>query len=167
MLQAPRARSGPLPDPYALRREYDGKDWIRLPEKGRTGDTPEWPAEFTDPSVMELHLWERLWKMPQACIWETGKSYDQVALYTRTLIMAGRPEAPSAKILLAKQLGEALLLSTMALRAAKTIIKGGDEEAALDSAKAARQTTAAAKRAHPSVKDRLKIAPALVEETEE
>jgi hypothetical protein len=38
-----RARSGPAPDPNALRRERDGNTWIDLPAEGRAGPPPEWP----------------------------------------------------------------------------------------------------------------------------
>jgi hypothetical protein len=39
-----RARSGPPPDPNALRRDRkDDAAWIILPAAGRQGDPPEWP----------------------------------------------------------------------------------------------------------------------------
>jgi hypothetical protein len=39
-----RARSGPPPDPDALRRDRKSDPkWITLPAEGRDGPTPEWP----------------------------------------------------------------------------------------------------------------------------
>ena len=53
-------RSGPAPDPNALKRDRDGKQWAKLPAGGRTGAPPPWPLH-PDPAVTGTieHLRER------------------------------------------------------------------------------------------------------------
>lgn len=86
-----RARSGPSPDPQALRRDRDSKEWLHLPASGRQGDTPEWP--LARPTKRELEIWGRLWKKPQAIAWEAHDLNDEVALYVRSLRDAESPLA--------------------------------------------------------------------------
>ncbi len=117
-----RLRSGPAPDPNALRRERDAKDWIKLPSEGRTGDIPEWPVELPSPTVAELSMWSRLWRLPQALVWEADRGHDMVALYVRTFCDSVVKDAPAARTTQAKQLAEALLLTTPALHAARYTI---------------------------------------------
>lgn len=78
-----RSRSGPPPDPKALRRlrKADADGWITLPAEGREGDPPEWP--LTEPTPRELVLWERWWAKPEALLWESDGSLDYVALTVR------------------------------------------------------------------------------------
>lgn len=77
-----RSRSGPAPDPSALRRaRKDDAQWTTLPLEGRDGDAPEWP--LTDATDRELVLWERWWRKPEALIWESDGSTDYVALTVR------------------------------------------------------------------------------------
>lgn len=78
-----RIRSGPPPDPNALRRERDRSDWIHLPAVGRQGEPPEWP--LTRPTKRELAIWEQEWRRPQAVMWEASGLEIQVALFVRTL----------------------------------------------------------------------------------
>lgn len=78
-----RIRSGPPPDPNALRRERDRSDWIHLPAVGRQGEPPEWP--LTRPTKRELALWDREWRRPQAVMWEANGLELQVAFYVRTV----------------------------------------------------------------------------------
>ncbi len=124
-----RLRSGPAPDPNALRRERDGKDWIQLPYEGRQGDAPDWPEELPEPSVAELAMWQRLWKMPQAVVWEADGVRDSVALYVRAFIASGEPDASVARLTLVRQMGDALLLSIPALHAARYTNKPKPTEA--------------------------------------
>jgi hypothetical protein len=49
-----RARSGPPPDPQALRRDRDGKNWIVLPAAGRDGPAPEWPLTGATAHILPL-----------------------------------------------------------------------------------------------------------------
>lgn len=117
-----RLRSGPAPDPNALRRDRDGKDWVKLPHEGRTGDTPAWPEEIPEPSVAELAHWARLWKMPQALIWEADRVHDNVALYVRTFAECAATDGSVGRRTLLRQMGDALLLSIPALHAARYTI---------------------------------------------
>lgn len=79
-----RARSGPAPDPNALRRGRDTGEWKTLPATGRTGRPPKWPLP-TRPSKSELALWKQEWKRPQAIEWEANHQSIEVALYVRAV----------------------------------------------------------------------------------
>jgi hypothetical protein len=86
-----RSRSGPAPDPNALRRERDAGEWSILPAEGRQGATPEWPME--EQTIRESVLWEKLWRKPQALMWERyGQEYE-VALYVRRACEAEQIDA--------------------------------------------------------------------------
>ena len=77
-----RSRSGPAPDPNALRRlRKDDAQWTTLPSEGRDGPAPEWP--LTAATDRELVLWERWWRKPEALLWENDGSEDYVALTVR------------------------------------------------------------------------------------
>lgn len=104
-----RARSGPAPDPLALRRDRkDDADWVVLPAEGYTGEVPGFPLEkisvydiyWEDKKRVkeydadgtealrdrELALWEKLWSKPQAFMWaKLGLEYE-VAAYVRAFI---------------------------------------------------------------------------------
>lgn len=77
-----RSRSGPPPNPSALRRlRKDDAGWTTLPSEGRTSPAPEWP--LTEATGRELVLWERWWRKPEALLWESDGSSDYVALTVR------------------------------------------------------------------------------------
>lgn len=99
-----RARSGPSPDPKALRRDRnDDSEWITLPSEGRTGDAPDWP--LSEPSERELEVWADEWKRPQALQWERNSQFKEVAVYVRSLVAAERPSASTAaRTLLLRQM---------------------------------------------------------------
>lgn len=124
-----RTRVGPPADPMALKREYDRREWTRLPKSGCTLDVPEWPVEFPAPDVAELSLWNRLWKSPQAIVWHNDGLYDIVAIYTRVMIQCADPRVQVGLITQFRQLSEQLLLTTPSLRQARFFIEGGPEEA--------------------------------------
>lgn len=83
-----RARSGPAPDPNALRRDRkdDAATWVTLPVGGRKGRAPKCP--LLDPLKREADLWRELWKLPQAVMWERLHLEREVALYVRAYIVA-------------------------------------------------------------------------------
>lgn len=110
-----RTRSGPAPDPTALRRERDAGEWTLLPAEGREGATPDWP--LTVQSEREAVLWARLWRMPQALMWERYGQEFEVALYARRLGEAEEPESSVTLSTLVRQLADSLGLSTPGLRA--------------------------------------------------
>jgi hypothetical protein len=121
-----RTRSGPAPDPNALRRERDAGEWTILPAEGRQGATPEWP--LTEQDLREAELWERLWQMPQALMWERYGQDLEVALYVRRLVEAEARESSVALSTLVRQLADSLGLSTPGMRANRWRIDRGDEE---------------------------------------
>lgn len=101
-----RPRSGPAPDPNALRRERDGDQWRELPASGREGDPPEWPLPGL--SDAERDLWSDLWSLPAAVVWEEQRQELQVALYCRRLVEYWQPNAPVSLGTLVRQLAEDL-----------------------------------------------------------
>jgi hypothetical protein len=87
-----RGRSGPAPDPNALRRERsDDKGWVVLPVEGRLGDVPDFP--LGQYSASELDLWSELWRKPQAVMWEKLGLKFQVAAYVRAFLESVEPDA--------------------------------------------------------------------------
>lgn len=109
MARGAHGRSGPAPDPNALRRERDGESWVSLPAAGRQGETPEWPLEnHTD---REATLWEREWRRPQAIMWERNGQAEEVAMYVRSFALAEQLNATVASRTLLRQQQEALGLS--------------------------------------------------------
>lgn len=109
-------RTGPPPDPNALRRRNGagGEEWLTLPREGRPGRAPAWP--LSKASAREREIWLRLWKLPQAVAWEQLLLHDQVALYCRRLAVAEKPMATAAEATLARQLQDSLGLSGPGLR---------------------------------------------------
>lgn len=92
-----RARSGPPPDPNALRRDRksDAAEWIHLPASGREGRAPRWPLPTTMP-IDARRLWRELWRRPEALMWEAHRSEVQVALYVLAVLAAEHPRATAA-----------------------------------------------------------------------
>lgn len=108
-----RARSGPPPDPNAIRRDRaTDAEWTTLPEK-RTGQAPAWP--LTESTKREDALWARLWVTPQATQWERLDLVDEVALYVRTFCEAAEQGAKADLRTLVLRLREGLGLSTAGL----------------------------------------------------
>jgi hypothetical protein len=87
-----RSRSGPAPDPDALRRDRasDAAGWITLPGE-RTDAAPEWPLEAQ--TQREEALWELEWRRPQAHEWARLGLELEVALYVRAFTEAEVPDA--------------------------------------------------------------------------
>ncbi|MGC5033066.1 hypothetical protein [Micromonospora sp. DT229] len=110
-----RTRSGPPPDPNALRRDRksDG-EWTVLPVEGRAGDPPAWPLvdhEDAGWADRELELWRTLWRKPQAVMWERLGQELEVAQYVRRLVEVEQPGARANLHTLVRQLGDALGLT--------------------------------------------------------
>ncbi|MFD5111449.1 hypothetical protein ACFWNG_03890 [Streptomyces sp. NPDC058391] len=120
-----RTRSGPAPDPEALRRERDAGEWTILPAEGRQGATPDWP--LTDQTVREDSLWERLWRMPQALMWERYGQHIEVALYVRRLAEAEKGDAGVNLGTLVRQMSDSLGLTTPGMRANRWRIDRSEE----------------------------------------
>lgn len=140
-----RSRSGPAPDPNALRRDRDKQEWTHLPAAGRTTPAPEWP--LSRQTKREAALWEREWRRPQALMWEANGQETEVALYVRALRTAEQPKAPTAaRSLVCRQMAE-LGISVPGLRSNRWII--ADEEA--------RQPQVARAAGMASARDRLRL----------
>lgn len=119
------ARSGPAPDPNALRRRRDTSEWIALPASGREGDPPDWP--LPRPTKRERELWEQLWAKPQAIMWELRGQELEVALYVRRFREAEKPGSPVTLSTWVTRQSEILGLSSMGLRANRWRIVDDDE----------------------------------------
>lgn len=107
-------RSGPAPDPNALKRDRDSQHWVTLPAEGRQGPAPEWPLK--DQTQREVELWASEWARPQAVEWERNGQEVEVALYIRALTDAEGHEAPVTARTLVRQLQEALGISLPGLQ---------------------------------------------------
>ena len=87
-----RARSGPAPDPFALRRDRgDDAAWVTLPVGGFAGDVPEFP--LPDALTVEVELWDELWRKPQAFMWDQLGLKFEVAAYVRIYLKANAIDA--------------------------------------------------------------------------
>lgn len=116
-----RARSGPAPDPNALRRDRkDDASWLTLPADGRKGSAPAFP--LLEPDARELQLWNEFWAKPQAILWERNAQTYEVALHVRTFFEAERADAPSALRTLVRQQADALLLTIPSMHSARVRI---------------------------------------------
>lgn len=124
-----RSRSGPAPDPTALRRERDAGEWTILPAEGREGDAPEWP--LSEATSRELHLWDALWGRPQALMWERFSQHYEVALYVRRLAEAEEPKSSVVLSTLVRQMADSLGLTTPGMRANRWRIDRLEDEAAV------------------------------------
>lgn len=119
-----RARSGPPPDPNALRRDREVGQWVTLPAEGRKGPVPQWP--LPDPIERELELWQQMWCKPQAILWERNGQHHEVAMYCRRFAAAELPDAPVSLGTLVRQMMDSLLLTIPAMRSAR--VKITDDE---------------------------------------
>jgi hypothetical protein len=100
-----RSRSGPPPDPDALRRDRpsDQAGWIHLPAAGRPGEPPAWP--LAKPTTRERTLWAAEWLRPQALMWESLGLVLEVAMYVRNVVAAEKPDAsPPMRTLVLRQM---------------------------------------------------------------
>ena len=122
-----RARSGPAPDPTALRRDRDAGEWTILPAEGRQGATPEWP--LTEQTIRESELWERLWRMPQALMWERYGQEMEVALYVRRFTEAELMDSRVNLSTLVRQIADSLGLTTPGMRANRWRVDRAEEPA--------------------------------------
>lgn len=141
-----RARSGPAPDPNALRRDRkDDKAWVTLPAEGFQGDVPEFPLEGFTPS--EWSLWKRLWSKPQAFMWDQLQLEFEVAAYVRAFLESVEPEASAGLKTAVLRMSAELGLSTVGMNALRwkfSVDEVGEKRAA-------------PVKKGPTMKDRLKV----------
>ena len=138
-----RVRSGPAPDPNALRRERDEGEWIALPPAGREGPVPDWP--LSAPTKRELGLWGSEWTRPQAVMWERNGQELEVAMFVRAVRVAESAKAPTAARTLVRQLMDSLGITVPGMNSLKWRI-GSAPQVVRDRPELG-----------PSVKDRLKV----------
>lgn len=144
-----RSRSGPAPDPMALRRNRkdDAAGWTTLPREGRTTPAPLWPAPTqTD---REAELWDEMWATPQALVWERDGLKHYVCMFVRLLAEAEVEKASAENRKTVRMMYGDLYLTSDAMARARLRI-AEDETAQRREVK-----PAAAKR--PSARDRLKV----------
>lgn len=135
-----RARSGPAPDPMALRRERDGDQWTVLPPEGRGAPAPVWP--LTQASEREAELWDGLWVRPQAVMWERLSLELEVALYVRRLAEAEQPQSKVNLSTLVRQLADSLGLTVPGMRANRWRVDSTPSPAERPAARPARRASA-------------------------
>lgn len=145
-----RTRSGPAPDPNALRRERDEGDWTVLPAEGREGDPPAWP--LLGCSDREAQLWVELWVKPQALMWQRYGQRLEVALYVRNVALAEQPHSPVNLGTLVRQQSDSLGLTTPGMRANRWKIAPADDRREQPQPRATSR-----KAARPAARDRLKV----------
>ena len=147
-----RNRSGPPPDPNALRRDRSNDAaWTTLPREGRPGPPPEWP--LSAPTAREKHWWDYLWKLPQAAQWEKTGQVLEVAIYARRLTEAEKRGATVALGTLVRQLADALGLTIPGMRTHRWKI-AGDEVGTKRAARAAAEPAADVPK---SARDRFRV----------
>lgn len=140
------ARSGPAPDPNALRRDRDKAEWVDLPRSGREGDPPGWP--LPDQLALEALMWEREWSRPQALMWEANEQVLEVALFVRAVVVSEGPKATAADRNVVQRKMTDLGLTVPGLRANRWRIV--DEVGAKKAPK---------RKTRRSARDRLKVVP--------
>lgn len=141
-----RARSGPAPDPNALRRgRKDDAGWTTLPAEGRTTPAPTWPAPTQ--TGREAELWVEMWATPQALIWERDGLRHYVAMFVRLLAEAEVEKASAENRKTVRMMYADLYLTSDSMLKARLRI-ASDEVAE-------KRETAEPKRS--SARDRLKV----------
>ena len=100
------------------RRNAPMANTVHLPAEGRTAAAPLWPGPGLMPEPYRS-VWDELWALPQAIMWERQKWTRVVARYILTLSAAEdslRAHEPDAKLLTeARNLEDRLGLTPMAL----------------------------------------------------
>ena len=109
------AGKGPAPLKAASdkRRPNATPGFRQLPWDGRAGDPPAWP--LGEATSAELELWNKLWSLPQATMWEQMRCEDTVALYTRAFLVVANEITDDKMLNQVRQLDSKLGLSPRAL----------------------------------------------------
>ena len=143
-----RARSGPAPDPNALRRDRkDDAGWVVLPVEGFNGSVPDFP--LSDALFVETDLWAELWAKPQAVMWDKFGMKYQVAAYVRAFLESTMAEASAGLKTAVLRMEAEIGLSLPGMHSFRW--KFSEDEVAAKRASAA----VAPVRSGPSAKDRL------------
>lgn len=141
-----RMRSGPAPDPMALRRDRkDDAAWVTLPAEGFQGDVPEFP--LSDVLTVEVALWLRLWGKPQAAMWSRLGLEFEVAAYVRAFLESTVAEASAGLKTAVLRMGAEIGLSLPGMHSLRW--KFSEDELG------SRRAVLVPVRSGPSAKDRL------------
>lgn len=125
-----RARSGPAPTSRERSHKADAQGWTTLPAEGRDGPLPPFP--LVNPQAREYEIWEQLWELPQAVMWEQQHLHWEVAGYVRLLVRAELPKSSSMIWAQVKQMGESLGLTASGMQRNRWTIGAADESDAND-----------------------------------
>lgn len=110
-----RSRSGPPPDPNALRRDRkDDADWLTLPAGVREDEPPEWPLAGC--TAREAELWAKMWAKPQGHAWEKLGLEFEVGLMVRRMAEAELPASHTSTGTLVRQMMDSLGLTVPGMR---------------------------------------------------
>lgn len=141
-----RSRSGPPPDPNALRRSRASDPaWTKISADGRGKPAPAWP--LVEPSVRELELWEAWWAEPVALLWEETHAHHYVAFTVRMFAEAEQPKARTEDRKSLNQMMANLYLTPDSQLRARILIVADEDESPAPAADASASVT--------SIKDRL------------
>jgi hypothetical protein len=128
-----RSRSGPPPDPNALRRSRKSDPaWTKIAAAGRGKPAPEWPLVV--PSVRELELWESWWALPVAVLWDESYSTHYVAFTVRMFTEAEQPKARTEDRKSLNQMMANLYLTPDSQLRGRILIVEDDDSAVLEAA---------------------------------
>lgn len=135
----PRARSGPAPDPNALRRDRkDDKAWVNLPV-APVEHVPAFP--LADASVVESELWAELWQKPQGHMWAALGLKWQVAAYVRAFVESVQEGASAGLKTAVLRMEAELGLSTVGMGQLRWSIATDEVSERRDEVKPARQSS--------------------------
>jgi len=125
-----RARSGPPPDPNALRRSRKSDPaWTKIAADCRKDQpVPEWP--LVEPSARELELWTAWWSLPVASLWLESHSLDYVAFTVRMFSEAEQRKARTEDRKSLRQMMADLYMNPDSQLRARILILDADGEAA-------------------------------------
>lgn len=125
-----RARSGPAPDPNALRRSRpgDAAEWTTLdPSAREDADAPEWPLDVPLSGSM-ARRWASLWQRPQSVMWVGVE--DLVAAYVVAFDESVQPGAAAGLKTAVLRMEAELGVSIVGMRANRWLI--GDAKPDMD-----------------------------------
>ena len=109
-----RARSGPAPDLFSGKSDRLGREVVELPAGGYRGYVPVFPLREIEsvPRSRELELWKRLWRYPQAVVWQRERwRQDAVAHYVRLAVRVESDNSTAAEVNAMLRLREEIGLS--------------------------------------------------------
>lgn len=105
--------SGPAPKPDGQRARRNATfAMTHLPASGRQGPPPKWPF-IEAPTGPQRSLWKTLWTLPQAVMWERGRSELTVAQYVVQQIVAQTGDVYASRE--SRAIGELLGLTPVGL----------------------------------------------------